>query len=168
MPRLRAEAAATFTELATGSNDGEPYTLPDPANGGADGGASAGVSALLLVPACEVLGPLFFGPRLSALDASAKTAHEFFAVAQALLKAGGKWNSDPGKVSVVSVCVCVGCVCCVEESERERERKRQRFDDKGQTTNHLTTLPSSSIGSPLARGQASLHRLSEGGPFRRL
>lgn len=108
MPRLRAEAAATFTELATGSNDGEPYTLPDPASAG------AGESALL-VPACEVLGPLFFGPRLSALDASAKTAHDFFAVAQALLEAGGKWMSNPGKVGLCMLCV----VCCMFENGRK-------------------------------------------------
>jgi len=152
VPRFRAGAAAIFTELVTGSNNGEPYTLPDPANG------ATAVSALLLVPACEVLGPLFFGPRLSALDGSAKTAHEFFAVAQALLKAGGKWMNDPGKVSVVDVCVLVRVVCVCErersremstEREREREKEREIFDDKGPKTHFPTTLPHTQ-GSDLA------------------
>jgi len=73
--RLRREVAATFEELIAGGN----YALPSSPEAGA-----------ALVPAPEVLGPLFTS-RVEGMDLVSETASDFFEVVGRLILTGGIW-----------------------------------------------------------------------------
>lgn len=78
--RLRNEAAGTFQELLAGGE--KVYTLY---------GEVGGVKSTQALPAADVLGPLFFGERLSNLTYECCTASEFFSVCHVLLDVPGSW-----------------------------------------------------------------------------